>query len=109
MPNEQVSDVLPSFRLDGRLAVVTGSSEGIGRAIAEAYACAGAEVVLVSRRREQLVEVQRTIESKGGKAHVIPADLSKLEDIRALESCVLKLVENRAEMIGCDVHAACTR
>jgi short-subunit dehydrogenase len=68
MPDEQVSDALPSFGLDGRLAIVTGSSEGIGRAIAHGYAAAGAEVVLVSRRREQLVDVQRAIELRGGKA-----------------------------------------
>lgn len=95
MPNEQVSDALPSFRLDGRLAVVTGSSEGIGRAIACSFAGAGAELVLVSRRREHLASVQRTIESKGGKAHVIPADLSKLQDIHELESGVSELIACR--------------
>ena len=51
MPTEPVAEELPSFRLDGRLAVVTGASEGIGRAIALAYSRAGAEVVLVSRSR----------------------------------------------------------
>lgn len=88
MSAERVAEALPSFRLDGRLAIVTGASEGIGCAIAQAYAAAGAEVVLVSRHRERLLEVQRIIESKGGKTHVIPADLSKLEDIRALEGAV---------------------
>lgn len=88
MSAERVAEALPSFRLDGRLAIVTGASEGIGRAIAQAYATAGAEVVLVSRRRERLLEVQDIIESRGSKTHVIPADLSKLEDIRALENGV---------------------
>ena len=95
MPNEQVSDGLPSFRLDGRIAVVTGSSEGIGRAIGRAYTAAGAEVVLVSRRRVQLTAVQHDIESKGGRAHVIPADISKLQDIRELESGVSELIAGR--------------
>jgi 2-deoxy-D-gluconate 3-dehydrogenase len=95
MPNDIVAGTLPSFRLDGRLAVVTGSSDGIGREIAQTYAAAGAEVVLVSRRREQLLAVQHSIESMGGKAHAIPADVSKLDEIGALESEVSKLIAGR--------------
>lgn len=83
----------PSFRLDGRLAVITGASEGIGRAFALAYARAGAEVALVSRRRAKLVEVQRRVAEVGGKAHVVCADLSKLGDIRALAVSVSNLVD----------------
>ena len=86
---------LPSFRLDGRLAIVTGASQGIGRAFALAYSRAGAEVVLVSRGREKLLEAQRAVESAGGRAHVICADVGKLEDIHRLEQDVLKLVEGR--------------
>lgn len=90
------SNALPSFRLDGRLAVVTGASEGIGRGIAEAYAASGAEVVLVSRRKEKLLEVRHAIEAKHRTAHVIPADISKLDDIRALESGVSNLLQSRS-------------
>lgn len=86
---------LPSFRLDGRLAVVTGASQGIGRALAIAFARAGAEVVLVSRGREKLLEVQRSVETAGGRAHVICADVSKMEDIRSLDQGVSKLIEGR--------------
>jgi NAD(P)-dependent dehydrogenase (short-subunit alcohol dehydrogenase family) len=96
MADENVAAALPSFRLDGRLAVVTGSSDGIGRAIAEAYAASGAEVVLVSRRREQLEKVQCAIESKGGKAHVAPADISNVDEIHALENGVEKLLAGRS-------------
>lgn len=95
MQPEPVAPELPSFRLDGRLAVVTGASEGIGRTIALAYAQVGAEIVLVSRRREQLHEVQRLVESAGGKAHVIPADMSNVGDIHALEGSVSGLIERR--------------
>ena len=73
---------LPSFRLDGRLAVITGASDGIGRAFALAYSRSGAEVVLVSRTREKLLEVKRTIEAAGGRAHVITADVAKIDEIR---------------------------
>jgi len=95
MASQPESAELPSFRLDGRLAIVTGASQGIGRAFALAYSRAGAEVVLVSRGREKLVEAQRAVETAGGRAHVICADVGKLEDIRRLEKDVLKLVEGR--------------
>ncbi len=86
---------LPSFRLDGRLAVITGASEGIGRAFALAYSRSGAEVVLVSRTREKLVEVQRSIEAAGGRAHVIRADVGKIDDIRSIEREVSRLINNK--------------
>src|SRR5216684_1470135 len=88
------NDDLPSFRLDGRLAVITGGSDGIGRAFALAYARSGAEVVLVSRTREKLLEVQRSIEAAGGRAHVICADVSKTDEIRLIEQEISGLIKN---------------
>ena len=85
----------PSFRLDGRLAIITGASQGIGQAFALAYSRAGAEVVLVSRIREKLLETQHAVETAGGRAHVISADVSKVEEIRLLEQGVLKIIEGR--------------
>lgn len=95
MPEENVVGSLPSFRLDGRFAIVTGASDGIGRAVAEAYALSGAEVVLVSRRRAELEKVQRVIQSKGGQAHVVSADISDLHDVRALEADVSPIIAGR--------------
>jgi len=72
-----------SFRLDGKIALVTGAGRGIGRAVALALAAAGAELVLVSRTRNQLEEVAREIESGGGKARVLPFDATDTAAMRA--------------------------
>ena len=95
MPRETGESGLPSFRLEGRLAVVTGASQGIGRAFALAYSRAGAEVVLVSRRREKLLEVQGEAEAAGGTAHIRVADVSRLDEIRSLADSVSMLMEGR--------------
>src|ERR1700675_3019072 len=87
-------DELPSFRLDGRLAIITGASDGIGRAFALAFSRSGAEVVLVSRTREKLLEVQRSIEAVGGHAHVIRADVGKIEEIRSVEAEVSRIIHS---------------
>jgi NAD(P)-dependent dehydrogenase (short-subunit alcohol dehydrogenase family) len=87
-------DELPSFRLDDRLAVITGASDGIGRAFSLAYARSGAEVVLVSRTRGKLMEVQRSVESAGGRAHMVQADVGKIGDIQSIEQQVSKLINS---------------
>ena len=63
-------DPLASFRLDDRLIVVTGASEGIGRAFAEHFAAAGAQLVLASRRKDKLEEV-RYLEGSIGKTGLL--------------------------------------
>ena len=93
--HEPEGDALPSFRLDGRLAVITGASDGIGRAFALAYSRSGAEVVLVSRTREKLLEVQRSVEAAGGRAHVIRADVGAIKDIRLIDQEVSALIKGR--------------
>jgi len=99
LPNsrEPEGNELPSFRLDGRLAVITGASEGIGRAFAFAYSRSGAEVVLVSRTHEKLLEVQRSVETAGGRAHVVTADVSKVDDIRSIEQEVSQLINSSSD------------
>jgi 2-deoxy-D-gluconate 3-dehydrogenase len=91
---------LAAFRLDDRLIVVTGASQGIGRRFAEDFARAGAEVVLVSRRPDKLDEVRRAIAGRGGKAHVVAADVSKLPDIRALAETVRTLAAGSERKIA---------
>ncbi|GAA2289399.1 glucose 1-dehydrogenase [Nonomuraea roseoviolacea subsp. roseoviolacea] len=65
-----------AFDLNGKQALVTGASKGIGRAIALAYAEAGADVALVSRSADSLAEVAKEVEARGRRALVIPADLT---------------------------------
>jgi 2-deoxy-D-gluconate 3-dehydrogenase len=84
-------DPLASFRVDDRLIVVTGASQGIGRYLAEGYARAGAVVVLASRRADRLEELRASIAARGGRAKVVPTDVSRLDDVAALADAVRRL------------------
>ena len=72
------------FRLDGRVAVVTGSSRGIGLAIARAYASAGAHVVLTARTEATLNEAVAAIQADGGSAESVAFDMADIDSSRAL-------------------------
>ena len=76
--------VLERFRVDDRVAVVTGAGRGIGAASALALAEAGADVVLAARTEEQLNEVAAQVEALGRKAIVVPADLRDLDQVAGL-------------------------
>jgi NAD(P)-dependent dehydrogenase (short-subunit alcohol dehydrogenase family) len=71
-----------TFRLDGKIALVTGAGRGIGRAIAVALADAGAELVLVSRTPSELDEVAGEIKSSGGRARPLPFDVTHSGAVR---------------------------
>ncbi|MGE6752324.1 SDR family NAD(P)-dependent oxidoreductase [Rossellomorea sp. NPDC071047] len=73
---------LPSFSLNDKLAVVTGAGRGIGRALSIGLAEAGADVVLLSRTRNDLEDVAIEIEKLGRKAYIIPTDVTSREEIR---------------------------
>jgi NAD(P)-dependent dehydrogenase (short-subunit alcohol dehydrogenase family) len=72
------------FSLDGKIAVITGSSRGIGRAIAETMAGLGAKVVVSSRKAEACEPVAEAIRKNGGEAAVIPCNISHKQEVEDL-------------------------
>ncbi|WP_226634722.1 SDR family NAD(P)-dependent oxidoreductase [Novosphingobium profundi] len=73
----------PSFRLDGRRALVTGAGRGIGLAAAAALAEAGAEVTLVARTQPEIEAVAAQLRQAGYRAEAAPLDVSDTEAVRA--------------------------
>ncbi|HRC88243.1 MAG TPA: SDR family NAD(P)-dependent oxidoreductase, partial [Thermoanaerobaculia bacterium] len=71
------------FRLDGKTALVTGASQGIGEAIARSLAAQGARVVLAARSQEKLEALAAEIRAAGGEALAWPLDLARAEEIPA--------------------------
>lgn len=81
---------MPGLRdLQGRAAVVTGASSGLGRGLAKAIGRRGARVALVARREDRLREVAAEIEAAGGEALVVPCDVGSPEAIDAAAAEVL--------------------
>lgn len=74
--------ILPSMRLDGMVAAVTGAGRGIGRGCALAMAEAGAEVIAMSRTAAEIEEVAKIIRAKGGTARAVVCDVADTASIR---------------------------
>lgn len=70
------TSLLPNFRLDGKVAWVTGASSGIGCRLAEGFAAAGATVVLAARREDRLQELGERIRAQGGRAIPVVLDVT---------------------------------
>jgi len=76
--------VLDRFRLDGKVAIVTGASSGLGVAFAQALAEAGADVALGARRVDRLGETAAMVDAIGRRAIVVATDVTKPEDCQRL-------------------------
>jgi NAD(P)-dependent dehydrogenase (short-subunit alcohol dehydrogenase family) len=74
--------VLQSFRLDGRTALITGASSGIGAALAEGFAAAGAHVVLAARRLERIEALAARLSDVGAGATALAMDVTRSEHIQ---------------------------
>jgi NAD(P)-dependent dehydrogenase (short-subunit alcohol dehydrogenase family) len=98
--------------LQGKVALITGASQGLGRALALSFAREGASVVINSRGEEGVRSVAREIEALGGEALALAADVSKAEDVRRLiEAAVgrfgrVDVLVNNAGVLGPRVEIA---
>lgn len=92
--------------LDGKLALVTGASRGIGAATAEALAAAGAHVILTARTATDLEAIEDRIHAAGGSATIAPLDLTESDSIARLASAIsgrweaLDILVLNAAMLG---------
>jgi NAD(P)-dependent dehydrogenase (short-subunit alcohol dehydrogenase family) len=78
-----------SFRLDGRIALVTGASAGLGAGFARTLAAAGADVALVARRAERLTQLADELRAAGTRVLTHPADVSDPDQCRAAAAAVV--------------------
>ena len=92
--------------LDGKTAIVTGASSGIGRAIAMLFAAEGAKVVVAARRRELLDGLVKEIEAAGGSAYALAGDVAEESHAKALVDAAqsryggLDIAVNNAGVLG---------
>ena len=84
--------------LAGKRALITGASRGIGRAIASAYAAAGADLVLAARSQDELDTIAATVRALGRDCRVLPTDLAEPEEVTALAAAAgpLDILVNNA-------------
>lgn len=95
-------DVLKElFGLEGKAALVTGASGGIGRALAVGLAGAGATVALHGRSEEQLAETRKEVEAIGGKCFVTPGDLRGVEQCKQLIASAHKTLGRLDVLVNC--------
>lgn len=83
--------MMEECNMKNQVVVVTGGGRGIGRAIAERFAGAGARIVVAARSNPELEETRQSIEAGGGKCHIRVADVAAPDDVRTLIDDTAKL------------------
>ena len=81
-------------KVQGKIALITGASSGIGLTVAKKLAAAGAHVLLVSRTEETLKEVQAEIQAEGGQADIFPCDLNDMDAIDDVSKQIIASVDH---------------
>lgn len=84
-----MSLVTDQFRLDGKVAIVTGASSGLGVQFAQGLAQAGADVVIAARRVEKLDQTKVLVEAAGGRALIVECDVTRPDDCTACVQAAL--------------------
>lgn len=87
-------------RLDGRIALITGASRGIGAAVARRFAAEGAHVILVARTQGGLEEVDDQIRANGGSATLTPMDLTEFENLDKLGAALFERFKKLDVLVG---------
>jgi len=91
----------PLFDLSGQVALITGSSRGIGRAIAEEMSAAGAKVVISSRKLEACDQVRDAIRERGGEAISLACNIGRKEEVEGLAKAALDQL-GRIDILVCN-------
>jgi NAD(P)-dependent dehydrogenase (short-subunit alcohol dehydrogenase family) len=81
---------MTTFALDGKVAIVTGASSGLGVAFAEGLARAGADVAICARRVDRLAQTREAVEALGRRCLAVPADVSRPEDCQRVVDAAME-------------------
>ncbi len=87
-------------RLNGRVALITGASRGIGAAVAEEFAREGASLILVARTQGGLEETDDRVRAAGGKATLVPLDLTEFQEIDRMAAAVAERFGRLDVLVG---------
>ena len=85
-------DMTDVFRLDGKVAVVTGASYGLGVLFAEVLASAGADVVVTARSADKLAATAKVVENLGRRSVVVVADVTVYDDCQRVAVSLEKMI-----------------
>ena len=89
------------FSIEGKIALITGGSRGIGEMIAAGFLASGAKVYISSRKADACeATAKRLVEEYGGECNPVPADVSKLQGVEALVASLAKRESRLEELCG---------